>query len=86
MEFDIVMIIIRGSVSNSDAGYAAKRKLRACQRTNCATIGLSRAVPFARAYGTECCKPFQTFQVLEMDGGANVLNFPNTCSDGKGFF
>ncbi len=26
----------------------------------------------------QCCKPFQTFQVLEMDAGANVLNIPNT--------
>ena len=26
----------------------------------------------------ERCKPFQTFQILEMDASANVLNFPNT--------
>ncbi len=26
----------------------------------------------------ECCKPFQTFQVLEMHGDENVLNFRNT--------
>ncbi len=32
-------------------------------------------ITFAHAYGTQCCKPFLTFQVLEMDAGANVLSF-----------
>ena len=53
--------------------YAAKRVLRARERRNCVIIGLN----IARAYRTQCCKPFQTFQVLEMDAGANVLNVPN---------
>jgi hypothetical protein len=35
----------------------------------------------ARAYCIQRCKPFQTFQALEMDAGAKVLNFPSSLTN-----